>query len=123
MKDSDQQIDDDFDFSRKVYLDLISTGQEALSNMINVADATEHPRAYEVLSGMIKNIGDINDKLMDHHKKKKEIHKTESKDSPAQIPSSTTNNVFFGSTSDLQKLLADREKDGSIDITPIKDDG
>ena len=75
MKDSDSLVNDDFDYSRKVYLDLIATGQEALTQMLDVADATGHPRSYEVLSGMIKHISDVNDRLMDIHKKKKDIKK------------------------------------------------
>ena len=77
MKDSDQQVYDDFEYSRKVYMDLINVGQEALQDMLGVADETQHPRSYEVLSGMIKNISDVNDKLMDIHKKKKDITSTE----------------------------------------------
>jgi len=116
MSDSDKQIDDDFDFSRGVYLDLIKTGQEALGNMIDVAQESEHPRAYEVLSGMIKNVSDINDKLMDHHKKKKDMQKVDSKEAAA-ISGTTTNNVFLGSTTDLQRMLQDASKQ-AIDITP-----
>jgi len=119
MSDSDKQIDDDFDFSRKVYLDLIATGQEALGNMIDVAQESEHPRAYEVLSGMIKNVSDINDKLMDHHKKKKDMQKVDPKE-VAALPGQTTNNVFLGSTTDLQRMLQDASKD-MVDITPEKE--
>jgi len=80
--------------------------------MVEVARESEHPRAFEVLSNMMKNMADINDKLMDLNKKNKDINKEEVK----QVASNTTNNVFLGSTADLQRLLND-DKD-IIDVTP-----
>lgn len=113
MSDSDQQINDDFEYSRKVYLDLINTGQEALQNMLDVADETAHPRSYEVLSGMIKNISDVNDKLMDIHKKKKEIKRRDV--TPAQIEGGqTTNNIMITSTAELQKMLLAKPEDDDV---------
>ncbi len=107
----DQQASDDYEYSRRVYHDLLAKGSEALEEMIEVARATEHPRAFEVLSGMIKNVGDINGNLLDLHKKKKELSKL---DEPKAIPQTTNNNVFVGSTADLQRMLANSVKD----VTP-----
>ena len=84
--------------------------------MIEVARESEHPRAYEVLSGMIKNISDVNDKLMDLNKKQVDISKTD--EEPKQL-GGTTNNLYL-TTSDLQKMMANT--DGKIiDVTPEKD--
>ena len=69
--------------------------------MIEVARESEHPRAFEVLSGMIKNISDVNDRLMDLNKKKKDLDRKEEIKNIAN----TTNNLFVGSTAELQKLL------------------
>lgn len=114
MKDNDK-IKTDYEYSRDTYYQLIEKGRESLEDMIEVARASEHPRAYEVLSGMIKNISDVNDKLMDLNKKNKDI--TTDKE-PAQLPGSTTNNnVFIGSTAELQRMLNDDEDD-IIDVTP-----
>ncbi len=123
----DNNIKSDYDKSRETYYDLIEKGQDALSMMMEVARESEHPRAYEVLSGMIKNIADVNDKLMDLNKKNKDINKT---DVPALENATTNNNVFIGSTTDLQRMLQDvkTEKPAAkvnnvIDITPrIKDE-
>lgn len=112
MKDTDK-IKSDYDYSRETYYTLIEKGREALDDMIEVSRASEHPRAYEVLSGMIKNISDVNDKLMDLNKKNKDINQKEQK----QLGSTTNNNVFIGSTADLQRLLNDDE-DNIIDVTP-----
>jgi len=111
MSEDEKNIKSDYEYSRDTYYDLIEKGRESLEDMIDVARASEHPRAYEVLSGMMKNISDINDKLMDLNKKNKEINKEEIK----QV-GNTTNNVFLGSTADLQRLLQN-EKD-IIDVTP-----
>jgi len=70
-----------------------------MEDMIHVARESEHPRAYEVLSNMIKNLSDVNDKLMDLNKKNKEITQQ-----PKQVENQQ-NNFFVGSTADLQKML------------------
>ena len=114
MSDNENKnIQSDYDYSRQTYYDLIEKGRESLEDMIEVARQSEHPRAYEVLSGMIKNISDVNDKLMDLNKKQKDINKTD--DEPKQI-GSTTNNVYLGSTSDLQRLL--QQDENIINVTP-----
>ena len=63
----------DYEYSRDTYYDLIEKGRESLDLMIEVARESEHPRAFEVLSNMIKGIADVNDKLMDLNKKQKEF--------------------------------------------------
>jgi len=93
----------DYEYSRETYYDLIEKGRESLELMIEVARESEHPRAFEVLSGMIKGISDVNDKLMDLNKKHKELSRD---DSPTESASGgTTNNLFVGSTTDLQRML------------------
>ena len=122
MNDNDKSTaDDDFEYARRTYHDLLAKGSEALEEMMEVARATEHPRAFEVLSNMMKNMGDINGSLMDLHKKKKDFHK---EDKPAELPNQTTNNVFVGSTSDLQRMLLqqDDNEENVVDITDYKKD-
>ena len=103
-------IDNDIEFARRNYYDILTKGSEAIEEMMEVARATEHPRAFEVLSNMMKNMGDLNGALVDLHKKRKDIEKT---DQPA-IPQTTNNNVFVGSTAELQKLIMK-------DVTPDED--
>ena len=99
----DENVENDYEYSKRTYYDLIEKGQNALDDMIDVARNLEHPRAYEVLSGMIKNVSDVNDRLMDLNKKKKDFYKNDTK----QIEGNTTtnNNLFVGSTTDLQRML------------------
>ena len=92
--------ENDFELVRRIKHGLLVKGEEALEDMIQVARATEHPRAYEVLSGMLKNVSEAGDSLIDIHKKK---HDMEKKEVPA-LPT-TNNNVFVGSTTDLQRML------------------
>jgi len=106
-----ENIKSDYDYSRETYYDLLEKGKESMELMIEVARESEHPRAFEVLSNMMKNMADINDKLMDLNKKNKDITQQEVK----QL-GNTTNNVFLGSTADLQRLLQNEKE--IIDVTP-----
>ena len=114
------KANDDFEYSRQIKHDLLAKGSAALEDMIDVAKATEHPRAFEVLSGMIKNVGEISDSLMDLHKKKKDYDKVEE---PKELPGTTNNNVFIGSTSDLQRMLHQQDNEEKVvDISDFKKD-
>ena len=110
----EKNIDNDYKYSRDTYYELVEKGKQSLELMIEVARESEHPRAFEVLSGMIKNISDVNDRLMDLNKKKKEIDK---KDEIKKI-ANTTNNLFVGSTTELQKLL---KNESMLNVTPKQD--
>jgi hypothetical protein len=108
------QTTDDYEYSRETYYDLIEKGKDALEDMINVARESEHPRAFEVLSGMIKNISDVNDRLMDLNKKKKEL---DQKDVVKQIENQQNN--FYLSTSELQKMMSQGDViDATVESDP-----
>ncbi|MDA7494735.1 terminase [Candidatus Gracilibacteria bacterium] len=114
MTKEPDNVSNDYNYSRQTYYDLIEKGKESLDLMIEVARESEHPRAFEVLSGMIKNVSDVNDKLMDLNKKNKDISAEEIK----KIEQ-TTNNLFVGSTAELQRMLQDDETMSNVvDITP-----
>ena len=104
-------VSSDYDYSRETYYELIEKGKDALENMIEVARESEHPRAYEVLATMIKNVSDVNDRLMDLNKKQKDLDK---KEEVKQVENQQ-NNYFLSSTADLQKLL---QEDDAIDVEP-----
>ena len=105
----DKDIKDDYEFSRKTYKDLIYTGTRSMDVLAELARESEHPRAFEVLSQTIKNIGDTTEKLMALQKQKKDLQKDE-KEEARQV---TNNNMFVGSTTDLQRMLLN--KDNVID--------
>ena len=103
-------IKDDFEYSRSTYYELLDKGREGLDLMMEVARESEHPRAFEVLSGMIKQMSDVNDRLMDLQKKRADLTKPQEKEQK-QL---TQNNVFVGSTAELQKMLMG-DQDGVIE--------
>ena len=115
MTKEPDNISNDYNYSRQTYYDLIEKGKESLDLMVEVARESENPRAFEVLSGMIKNVSEVNDKLMDLNKKNKDISVDEIK----KIEK-TTNNLFVGSTAELQRMLQDNDETMSnvVDITP-----
>ena len=109
----DKDIKDDYEFSRETYKDLIRTGTLSMDAMAELARESEHPRAFEVLSNHIKNMGEVTDKLMKLQKAKKDLTQEESK-------RVTNNNVFVGSTTDLQRMLLNKD-DNIIDVEPDKE--
>ena len=93
-------IQQDYETSRAQLHNLVMKGQEAVDGILDVARASDHPRAYEVAATTIKAVGDVTDKLIDLQQKMKELDKEDKKS-----PSNVTNALFVGSTSELQKLL------------------
>ncbi len=108
----EKNVDNDYKYSRDTYYELVEKGKQSLELMIEVARESEHPRAFEVLSGLIKNISDVNDRLMDLNKKKKDLDRKEE----IKKIANTTNNLFVGSTSELQKLL--KNETDLVNVTP-----
>lgn len=92
-------VSTDYEYTRGQLLSLIEKGQQAVEGILEVADSSQHPRAYEVAGQLIKNIGDVTDKLMNLHKQMKDL------DNNYQGPNNVTNALFVGSTSELSKLL------------------
>jgi hypothetical protein len=95
-------IEDDADFARQNIRSLIEKGNTAMDNLLLVANASEHPRAYEVAAGLIKNLADLNKDLLEIQKRKKDLD-------PSQVRNNGTTNidkaVFVGSTTELVKFL------------------
>jgi len=90
----------DFNSARKNISSLIDTGMSALDGILKVATESDSPRAYEVLSNMIKTLSEMNKDLMDIHEK---MSNTESK--KITVKNTTNNSIYVGSTSDLQNLI------------------
>tara|TARA_R110002124_G_scaffold211872_1_gene378092 strand:- start:5969 stop:6466 length:498 start_codon:yes stop_codon:yes gene_type:complete len=118
-----REMKSDYDMSKANLVQLLNKGNEALEDMMLVAKDTEHPRAYEVLAGLMKNIAVINDKIMALNKDYIEVTAPKSSNAvPTDDGSSgtTNNNVFIGSVSDLQRMLQDvdaNEKVIESDVT------
>ena len=114
---SDDHKDNDYEYTRETLYDLIEKGREGIEEMIEVARQSEHPRAYEVLAGLIKDTAQTSEKLMDLHRKIKSLDQM-MLPSPKDDGGNTTNNLFIGSTTELQRMLKDiSEKDITPDST------
>ena len=98
----EEQIQKDYEYSRGQLYSIIERGQEAIDGILELAQESDSPRAYEVAGQLIKNVADTADKLMDLQKKLKEVNKEEKGSTPTSV---TNNAVFLGSTAELQKFI------------------
>lgn len=96
--------EEDYKYSRTKLKNLIDKAEMSLDRLIVVADEAEHPRAYEVLAGMLQTTSDMTDKLMDLQRKRKELIVGKKVEETKQ--GSTNVAVFVGTTADLQKQLS-----------------
>ena len=94
-------IDKDYEYTRGNLYSIIEKGQEAINGILELAQESEMPRAYEVAGQLIKIVSDATDKLMDLQKKLKDVEE----EKQSKGPSTVNNALFVGSTAELQKLL------------------
>jgi uncharacterized protein (DUF3084 family) len=100
IEKQEEKIESDYDKTRANLLDLLTKGKTALDAALAVAKQSEHPRAFEVVGNLMKQVADINTQLMDLHQQKQKL------DEPTGGAKSVTNNaIFVGSTSELNKLI------------------
>lgn len=106
----------DIEFSREKMKELIGQSCEAINTMMALAAESEHPRAFEVLSNMIKDASQMSKDLVALQKTRKEI--TQEKNAPAN---NTTNNaIFVGSTTELQKFIKGQNELKKIDDAQVE---
>jgi hypothetical protein len=91
----------DYDYVRGNMYSIVEKGQEALNSALELAQETDSPRAYEVVGQLIKNVSDSAEKLIELHKKMKDIEEIKQSNGPTNV----TNALFVGSTAELSKLL------------------
>ena len=94
-------IEKDYKYTRGQLYSIIEKGQEAINGILELAQESEMPRAYEVAGQLIKNVADATDKLMDLQKKLKDVEE----EKQSKGPSTVNNALFVGSTADLAKML------------------
>ena len=98
---SPQDIQKDYEYTRGNLYSIIEKGQEAINGILELAQETEQPRAYEVAGQLIKSVSDATDKLMELQKKLKDVEE----DTAQKGPTNVTNALFVGSTAELQKMI------------------
>jgi N-acetylmuramic acid 6-phosphate (MurNAc-6-P) etherase len=112
----DDEAEADFQEARRNIRQIIGDGQQALSGILSLADASEHPRTFEVAGQIIKTLVDANKDLLGLHKQKKELKKVSKDDeSNGESPKQVTNNAYFvGTAADLQAIV-NKRRNGTDD--------
>jgi dTDP-D-glucose 4,6-dehydratase len=103
-------IKKDYEYTRGNLYSLIEKGQEAINGILELAQESEMPRAYEVAGQLIKNVADATDKLMELQKKLKDVEE----EKQSRGPTNVTNALFVGSTAELAKLIKQQSKDENV---------
>ena len=109
IKSSVEDVKKDYEYTRGNLYSLIEKGQEAINGILELAQESEMPRAYEVAGQLIKNVADATDKLMDLQKKLKDVEEEKQKG-----PTTVNNALFVGSTAELAKLLKQQTQNEDI---------
>ena len=91
----------DYEYTRGNLYSIIEKGQEAINGILELAQDSEMPRAYEVAGQLIKSVSDATDKLMDLQKKLKDVEEEKA----SKGPNTVNNSLFVGSTAELAKML------------------
>jgi hypothetical protein len=99
----DQQVTEDVNDVRTNLQDAISVAQQAVQDMLNIAQQSQHPKAYEALNALIKTYADVSMGIADLQIKKQRLQGKKG----AEDPQTVNNNLFVGSTAELQKMLED----------------
>jgi len=107
IKSGTEDIKRDYEYTRGNLYSIIEKGQEAINGILELAQESEMPRAYEVAGQLIKNVSDATDKLMDLQKKLKDVNEEKEQKGPTTV----NNALFVGSTADLQKMLKQAQQD------------
>ena len=105
IQSSETKIENDYDTTRANLRELLTTGQSALMHALDVAKQSEHPRAFEVVGNLMKQLADVNQQLMDLHQQKAKLDAPKNKDTKV-----TNNAIFVGSTSELAKMIQNMNK-------------
>jgi predicted transcriptional regulator len=108
-KAHDDSARNDFEAARANLYSVIQTGNEAMDKLTEIAGQSQHPRAFEVLAKLMDTMVNTNKELLELQTKIREI---DAKDSPISEQAKTiNNNLFVGSTAELQKVLKDMKSD------------
>ena len=101
VKSNSDDVKKDYEYTRGNLYSIIEKGQEALNGVLELAQESEMPRAYEVAGQLIKSVSDATDKLMDLQKKLKDVEEEKA----SKGPNTVNNSLFVGSTAELAKML------------------
>ena len=100
-------VEKDYEYTRGNLYSIIEKGQEAIDGILELAQESETPRAYEVAGQLIKSVSDATDKLMTLQQKLKDVNEEQKEKGPNTV----NNALFIGSTAELGKLLKSNKID------------
>ncbi len=106
---ANDEIEMDFDYVRENLTDLIAQGKDAIQELLLIAKQSQHPRAFEVVATLLKATADINNDLLATHKKKSDLKPNQAAHSKG-VANITHQNLFVGSTAELQTMLENLKK-------------
>lgn len=110
-KAHDDSAGNDFQLARANIHEVIQNGTYAMEKLSQIADSSQHPRAFEVLAKLMETMLQANKDLLEIQKQIREI---DAKDAPVnEQAKSVTNNLFVGSTAELQKVIEGMKNGGS----------
>ena len=99
-KEDHEDLETDSKYQRDNFYNLVEKGTDAIEGILEIARESEHPRTYEVAGNLIKQVAEVTEKLGDLQEKMKKL-----KEVPNNAPKSVTNELYVGSTAELQKML------------------
>jgi|TARA_S200002703_G_scaffold2466_2_gene3848 hypothetical protein len=103
-KTDDEEIDSEYEYTKQNLHHIIDRGSDALEEMLMIAKQTEQPRAFEVVSTLLKTLSDANKDLLELKNKQKTLK------GEKNTPKNVTNALFVGSTAELQKMIKEAKK-------------
>lgn len=114
----DKDTQEDYNLVRETLRKIISKSDGVLDDMIGLASEAEHPRAYEVLGGLMKSTAEVASQLMDLQKARQALEERNSAGS-SMGHETINNNLFVGSTEDLQRFIAAQKKKSAMEIIDV----
>lgn len=114
-KTLDNDLQSDYEKSRETYHELIDKGKEAMDDLLTIAKDSEKARDFEVAATILKNLIEANDKLIDIHKKVRDIINYK----PEKETTTIKNALFVGSTTELSKLVKELNQKDITDLNNI----
>ena len=105
VSDKAEDREKDYTYARSQLYNIVEKMQESIDDAMNIAQQSEHPRAFEVVFQGAKHAADVVEKIGDLHKKMDALEK----DKPQAQVSQVQNNMFVGSTADLMKMLKENK--------------
>lgn len=104
---NEHDIDNDYKYARQNLYGIIENGSRALEDLLDIAQQSQHPRAYEVISTLIKTLADANKDLLNVQKQVKDL----SAETGEKNPHTVNNNLYVGSTAELMKIIKNNAKE------------